>query len=81
MEGLKLSNNNLFEVMDSMDEWLENNGWAGWDPYSIRELPLILYIGKLGKKYRNKIWFRILNKLVAITINRFPYTFIFKSLC
>lgn len=33
-----------------LDYWIDKNGWAGYDPYDIKELPLVRKITKWGNK-------------------------------
>ena len=33
-----------------LDNWIENNGWAGYDPYDIKELSLVRKITEWGNK-------------------------------
>ena len=68
--------NNGIKIAVGIDKWLDQNGWAGWDPYSIRELPFMIRVSSLSKIYRNKFWFRVLNKVTATVTNRFPYLFL-----
>ena len=61
----------LWQIIRSLDNWVERNGWAGWDPYSIRELPFMAWISNQGRKHRNSLWFRVLNKAVTVLVERF----------
>jgi hypothetical protein len=46
---------NVDSVINGIDQWLDKNGWAGWDPYFIRELPIIMRTHKLTSTYLGKI--------------------------
>lgn len=32
---------NVCETIKRLDAWIEQNGWRGWDPYDIKEIPLV----------------------------------------
>jgi len=45
------------KILDStqrLDQWIENNGWSGFDPYDIKSLDWVLKLTKLGN--RNKLF-------------------------
>lgn len=41
----------ILEVVKRLDAWLGKNGWAGYDPYDIKELPWVIKITKLGNDH------------------------------
>jgi polysaccharide biosynthesis protein VpsJ len=52
---MKNINETVYQIISDMDTWFENNGWAGWDPYFINELPYIVYTQKYKSSYLGKI--------------------------
>lgn len=38
----------VWDSISRLDRWLEQNGWAGYDPYDIKGTPLFLYIQRLS---------------------------------
>ena len=50
-----LINKNLYvkieRSLNSLENWIHSNGWSGFDPYDIKELPFIIKITDLGNKY------------------------------
>lgn len=48
-------NNLVISSVEQLDGWLERNGWAGYDPYDIKELPFLVkqnlsFFGKVLRK-------------------------------
>ncbi|MCB9207601.1 MAG: hypothetical protein H6611_09905 [Ignavibacteriales bacterium] len=47
--------NSSFEKIQTsfslLDNWLTKNGWTGYDPYDIKDVPFIIKITDLGNKY------------------------------
>ena len=43
--------NEVKQAIDLLDNWIEKNGWAGYDPYDIRGTKLFLFLQK--NKYTN----------------------------
>lgn len=39
----------IYESAQKLDIWIEANGWAGWDPYTIREHPLFMWLSGLPR--------------------------------
>lgn len=40
----------VWKSIEKLDQWIEKNGWAGYDPYDIKELKFVRFITELGKK-------------------------------
>ncbi|MEM3658729.1 MAG: D-glucuronyl C5-epimerase family protein [Candidatus Hadarchaeum sp.] len=38
----------VWDSISRLDRWLEQNGWAGYDPYDIKGTPLFLYMQRLS---------------------------------
>lgn len=41
-----MSINEVKESIDSLDNWIEKNGWAGYDPYDVKGTKLFLFLQK-----------------------------------
>ena len=52
----------IVHSIQKLDDWLEKNGWAGFDPYDIKEHPVFLRLQQLQDKasFANKIKGRLL---------------------
>ncbi|MFX0132867.1 MAG: hypothetical protein ACFFDN_04405 [Candidatus Hodarchaeota archaeon] len=40
----------IWNSIKKLDVWIEKNGWAGYDPYDIKEIPIVLRISEIGNK-------------------------------
>lgn len=47
--------NNLNTHIRNLNRWIEQNGWAGWDPYDLKETSLYLLLQNLTPSLVNKI--------------------------
>ena len=54
-----------------IDEWINQNGWAGWDPYDIKSHNFFVKISSLP----NGIFARFANSLSNQAVDLFPLTF------
>lgn len=52
-----------------LDAWIENNGWAGWDPYDIKGKKPVIKLAAMGDKY--KFW-AYLRELVYEFFYQYP---------
>lgn len=52
-----------------LDAWIENNGWAGWDPYDIKGKKPVIKLAAIGDKY--KFW-AYLRELVYEFFYQYP---------
>ena len=43
-------NKKLQQAINKLDNWIEKNGWAGYDPYDIKEVPIVLKITDMGNR-------------------------------
>ena len=43
-------NKQIWDSINKLDLWIEKNGWAGYDPYDIKELKFVRFITESGKK-------------------------------
>ena len=59
------------QAITSLDNWIQRNGWAGYDPYDIKEHPLMLKLPSY--KNRNSVT-KIAAGALLIAIDRFPHT-------
>ena len=66
MNNYNSENNNLaIQAFIRLDQWLQNNGWEGYDPYDILGTPLFVYLQNLPaestfyNKLRRKLFFRM----------------------
>lgn len=61
-------NDKIYGSLEHLDQWLQLNGFAGYDPYDVKANPLIIKLTGLGNRH---IAFSILRE----TIFEFLYTF------
>ena len=47
--------NKLPILIHNLEKWIERNGWAGWDPYDVKELPFYLKLQNLRPTIANKV--------------------------
>ncbi|MBK7104717.1 MAG: hypothetical protein IPH62_05485 [Ignavibacteriae bacterium] len=52
-----------------LDNWISQNGWTGFDPYDIKELPFIIKLTDLGNKY---FFFEIIREILFELFLTFP---------
>jgi rhamnogalacturonyl hydrolase YesR len=62
-------NKNLQNSIIKLDNWIENNGWSGYDPYDIKSLPWVLKLSRRGNK--NK-YFEICREITFEYFYAFP---------
>lgn len=43
-------NKMLHNVIRDLDKWIEENGWAGYDPYDIKDIPIVRKLTDWGNK-------------------------------
>jgi rhamnogalacturonyl hydrolase YesR len=60
---------NILTHLEKLDQWIRKNGWSGYDPYDIKEIPWILKITDLGQKSRS---IEILREGLFEIFNTFP---------
>ena len=60
----------ISEIIDRLDSWICNNGYAGWDPYDIKGISLFLNLQKPGPGFVSKS----LYKFASLGVNHFPLT-------
>ncbi|NLT49585.1 MAG: hypothetical protein GXX85_01545 [Ignavibacteria bacterium] len=65
MNKLLLIKNSL----QKLEKWISRNGWAGFDPYDVKEKKLILRLTELGNRYRI---FEILREAIFELLLIFP---------
>ncbi|MDJ0840993.1 MAG: hypothetical protein QNK37_31065 [Acidobacteriota bacterium] len=53
-------------MLRRLDAWVRTNGWAGYDPYDIRGLPWMIWIGKRRKHAPFELLERIVNRGAAV---------------
>lgn len=47
---MNLDKKKFFTSINELDQWIEKNGWVGYDPYDIKEINFVKKIIKLGNK-------------------------------
>lgn len=47
---MSIDKNYILSSIEKLDRWIESNGWAGYDPYDIKEIGIIKKITNLGNK-------------------------------
>jgi rhamnogalacturonyl hydrolase YesR len=45
-----MDKNKIKNIINSIDNWISQNGWEGFDPYDIKGMPSVLKITKWGNK-------------------------------
>ncbi len=63
---------NILMAIKNLSIWIEKNGWAGWDPYTIREHPLFLKINTLPRHQPLQALKYAVNRMIEL----FPYSII-----
>jgi hypothetical protein len=63
-----MSNSKVLDAVKRLDAWIERNGWAGYDPYDIKEIGFVKKITNWGNK-------NFLMKIVREVIFEIFYTF------
>lgn len=58
-----------WKSLEMLDLWIENNGWAGWDPYDIRAKEWVLRISEKALENRRSA---IRREIVFEVFNHFP---------
>ena len=66
MDQIKQTDQTNF-YLNQLSNWLENNGWAGWDPYDIYDNRIGMWMAK-----RENIIQRITNSLMSRANEFFP---------
>jgi len=62
----------IIKSIHKLDLWIENNGWAGYDPYDIKGNKLIQQLIDKGNKYR---FWEIIREIILEIIKSFPMFF------
>jgi len=62
-------NNILLNSITKLDNWIERNGWSGYDPYDIKSLPWVLKLTRLGN---NNKFFEIGREVTFEFFNSHP---------
>lgn len=62
--------NKIERSVIKLDRWIEKNGWAGYDPYDIKEIKLVRKLTDYGNKNRT---FEIIREIVFELFYTFPY--------
>ena len=62
--------NQILEAVYRLNNWVNENGWAGWDPYDILENAFVL---KAEKPFKGRAK-NIVRKLIRETTELFPVT-------
>jgi len=60
---------NILKSIKKLDRWIEENGWAGFDPYDVKSLPWVLKLSELGNQ--NKLY-EIFRELTFEIFYTFP---------
>lgn len=47
-----------YQAVERLDDWIEENGWAGYDPFDIKGLPLTLYLQRRRDRWAFRNLFR-----------------------
>lgn len=58
--------------VEKLDNWIQNNGWEGFDPYDIKEIPWIRKTTSAGK---NNFILEVFRESLFEIFNFFPLTF------
>ena len=66
---MNVDKNYILSSINKLDKWIENNGWAGYDPYDIKELGFVKRIISLGNK---NFMMEILREVIFEVFNTFP---------
>jgi len=59
----------IWDATNKLDSWIERNGWAGYDPYDIKELPTVIKITELGNR---NLFFTLVRECVFEILYSFP---------
>ncbi|MFQ5639514.1 MAG: hypothetical protein ACE5IR_16135 [bacterium] len=59
------------QALNKLDSWIEQNGWAGYDPYDIKEALFVIKITELGKR---NFFFTVLRESLFELFYSFPIT-------
>ncbi len=58
-------------VIDQLCAWIDSNGLAGWDPYSLREHPLFLRFEGVQQSFPKKVIRHFTHKIIGCYPNKF----------
>jgi len=64
-------NKQIWDSINKLDLWIEKNGWAGYDPYDIKELKFVRFITESGKK---NVFGEVVREAVFEIFYTFPIT-------
>jgi hypothetical protein len=69
----------IISSITKLDNWIEKNGWSGYDPYDIKALPWVLKLTRLGNKSKlleicREVTFEFFNSYPLLVRNFFGVT-------
>ena len=67
-----LDKSKIILSIDELDQWIEKNGWSGYDPYDIKEINFVKRITDLGNK---NFMMEIVREVIFEIFYTFPITF------
>lgn len=59
----------ILSSYSNLNKWIDKNGWKGYDPYDIKGIKSVIYLSKLGNKYKILAYVR---EIVFELISYFP---------
>ena len=65
----KHNNHNFYNLKNEtlkIDKWIDQNGWAGWDPYDIKSHKFFVNIYKLPNNPKTRILKGIANNIIDL---------------